>query len=78
MLKISNTAVTILPDFLGELPLLDTIEIIDCDIKAIPDSIQRLIDSEVLTLVRTALEARGYGLVSYLRRKKRRRGSGIT
>jgi Leucine-rich repeat (LRR) protein len=55
-LTISNTEVTKLPDLLGDLPVLRKIEAVNCNIKAIPVSIQRKIDSKKLTLIRTEKE----------------------
>ena len=49
-LKLSNSEVTSLPDYLGDLPALEKIEIIGCNVKTIPPSIQRLVDSGELTL----------------------------
>jgi Leucine-rich repeat (LRR) protein len=52
-LNLNNTGVTSLPDYLGDLPALEVIEVIDCDIIIIPPSIQRLVDSNKLFLART-------------------------
>jgi Leucine-rich repeat (LRR) protein len=52
-LKLSNSALQSLPDFVGRLPLLEKIEIIGCDVKTIPPSIQRLVDNGELTLFMT-------------------------
>jgi len=52
-LELNNSEVTILPDFLENLPALVKIEIVDCAVKTIPPSIQRLVDSGELTLIKT-------------------------
>jgi Leucine-rich repeat (LRR) protein len=59
---------------LGDLPALEKIEIIDCDIKTIPPSIQRLVDSRELTLIKTKDELIIYEIgADILKRKKPRR-----
>jgi len=50
-LLLSNTEVTSLPDFLADLPALEKIEAINCNINTIPPSIQQLIDSKKLSLI---------------------------
>jgi Leucine-rich repeat (LRR) protein len=52
-LKLSNSKVEDLPDFLADLPRLEKIEIVNCNIKYISQSLQRLIDSGKLTLIKT-------------------------
>jgi len=51
-LILSNSEVTSLPDYLADLPSLEKIEAINCNLKNIPPSIQRLIDGGKLTLIR--------------------------
>jgi hypothetical protein len=46
--------VTSLPDYLGDLPALIMLRIVDCNIKTIPPAIQRLADNGELIFLRTA------------------------
>jgi len=55
-LRLNNSEVTSLGDYLGRLPAIEQIEIIDCDVKTIPPSIQRLVDNGKLTLIRNGFE----------------------
>ena len=52
-LHLSNTEVTNLPDYLGNLPALKTLDIIRCNIKTIPPSLQKLADSGKLRIMRS-------------------------
>jgi Leucine-rich repeat (LRR) protein len=49
-LKLENTEVTTLPDYLSELPALELIEISGSNVKTIPPSLQRLADSGKLNI----------------------------
>jgi len=72
-LVISNTEVTSLPDYLGDLPALEKIEAVNCNIKTIPFSLQRLIDREELVLIRTDKEFDDYDLESHFGKRPKRR-----
>ena len=72
-LNLSNTEVTSLPDYLTDLPALERIDIIDCDIKTIPPVVQRLVDNRELHLIRTEEELRFAFLWHHDRRRPRRR-----
>jgi Leucine-rich repeat (LRR) protein len=56
-IKLNNSEVTELPDFLSHLPLLERIEITDCNIKKIPPSIQKLIDTGDITIIKNDYES---------------------
>jgi Leucine-rich repeat (LRR) protein len=71
-LKLSNSQVTILPDYLAALPKLEKIEIVSCNVKTIPPEIQRLVDSGELTLFKTEREFNEFQW-SHSERKKPRR-----
>jgi Leucine-rich repeat (LRR) protein len=55
-LNLSNTEITSLPEYLAALPKLEKLEIINCNIKAIPPAIRRLVDNGELTLFKTERE----------------------
>jgi len=59
-LNFSNSEIKSLPDYLGILSVLGTIQIIDCGIKTIPPSIQKLADNKELRLIRTEDEFYDY------------------
>jgi Leucine-rich repeat (LRR) protein len=71
-LVISNTEVTSLPDYLGYLPVLEKIIAVNCNIKTIPSSLQRLIDREELFLFRTKKEFDDDSDELFRKRPKRR------
>ena len=56
-LNVSNSELISLPDYLGNLPNLERIELMDCNIKTIPPSIQRLVDNGELTLIKNERES---------------------
>jgi leucine-rich repeat protein SHOC2 len=70
----NNSEIKSLPDYLGDLPALRTIQIVDCDVKTIPPSIQRLADSKDLYLIRNEDELYEYQWTkNHIRIKPRRR-----
>jgi Leucine-rich repeat (LRR) protein len=72
LLKLSNTEITSLPGYLADLPKLEKIEIVGCNVKTIPPEIQRLVDSGELTLFKTEREFNEFQW-SHSERKKPRR-----
>ena len=71
-LNLSNTEITILPEFLADLPALRFIQIIDCNIETIPPAVQQLVDKGELTIIKTEEEMR-MQMYFHERRKPRRR-----
>jgi len=55
-LILNNTEVSSLPACLGDLPALELLEIVECNVKTIPPSIRYLADSGELSLFRTKKE----------------------
>jgi Leucine-rich repeat (LRR) protein len=72
-LNLNNTEVSELPDFLGDLPALEMLQIVDCDIETIPPSIQSLVESGSLDLVKDEVLAYYGRMIRSFDRKKRRR-----
>ena len=70
-LNLSNTEVRSLPGYLGALPALEKIDISGCDITTVPPSIQKLINSGELTLIKSADELWEYHH-SFERKRPRR------
>jgi Leucine-rich repeat (LRR) protein len=71
-LNLSNTEVTLLPDYLGGLPALERLDIVSCNIKTIPPSLRRLADNGELTLLKTGKEYNAHSW-SGERKKPRRK-----
>jgi Leucine-rich repeat (LRR) protein len=72
LLKLSNSQITTLPDYLADLPKLEKIEIVGCNVKTIPPEIQRLVDGGELTLFKTEREFNDAQWAHSERKKPRR------